>query len=286
MWPLVGRDGELGFVGELLSDRTANGVVVAGASGVGKTRLAVEVSEIARAMGFAVEWVRATRSAASVPFGAFAAFLPALTGWVAGAELLSALRHALAARARERRLVLCVDDGHLLDPGSAALLHQLVAAGETFAVVTVRSGEETPDAVRALWKDELCALLELRELRRGEVERLLHGVLGAAVDGRSVNALWELARGNALFLRELVLHGVESGTLTEADGIWRWRADVAGGLRLAELVDVRLGGLEANAWAVLELVSVGAPMQVALLDADETAALEVLERREIVRHSP
>ena len=47
LWPLVGRDGELGFVGELLSDGSVSGVVVAGAAGVGKTRLAAEVSQVA-----------------------------------------------------------------------------------------------------------------------------------------------------------------------------------------------------------------------------------------------
>ena len=81
-------------------------------------------------------------------------------------ELLARARHALAERAAGRRLVLCVDDGQLLDDASAALVHQLVAAGEAFAVVTVRRDEPAPDALRALWKDELCALLELAELSR------------------------------------------------------------------------------------------------------------------------
>ena len=75
------------------------------------------------------------------------------------------MRWALAERAGGRRLVLCVDDGHLLDDASAALVHQLVAAGEAFAVVTLRSGEPVPDAVRALWKDELCELVSSATLR-------------------------------------------------------------------------------------------------------------------------
>ena len=35
------------------------------------------------------------------------------------------------------RLALCVDDGQLLDDASAALVHQLVVAGEAFVVVTL-----------------------------------------------------------------------------------------------------------------------------------------------------
>ena len=47
-----------------------------------------------------------------------------------GVELLALARQTLAERAAGRRLVLCVDDGQLLDDASAALVHQLVAAGE------------------------------------------------------------------------------------------------------------------------------------------------------------
>ena len=52
----------------------------------------------------------------------------------------SRARHALAERTGGRRLVLCVDDGQLLDDASAALLHQLVAAREAFAVVDRPAG--------------------------------------------------------------------------------------------------------------------------------------------------
>jgi DNA-binding NarL/FixJ family response regulator len=41
--------------------------------------------------------------------------------------------------------VLCVDDGQLLDDASAALVHQLVAAGEAVAVVSVRISVRTVD---------------------------------------------------------------------------------------------------------------------------------------------
>jgi hypothetical protein len=198
-----------------------------------------------------VTWVRATRSAASIPRGAFAALMPA-SGESGGVDLLARARDALVERGGGRRLVLCVDDGQLLDEASAALTHQLVAAGEAFAVVTVRRGERVPDALRALWKDELCTLVELDELSRAEAEQLLGAALGGPVDGRSASALWELALGNALFLRELVLYGIERGVLDESDGIWRWRGEVAAGTRLAELVEARLEVPEAGERGVLE----------------------------------
>jgi tetratricopeptide (TPR) repeat protein len=286
-WPLVGRDRELGFASGLLSDGSGGGVVVAGAAGVGKTRLAVELSRVAGLRDCAVEWVRATRSAASIPLGAFASLLPPTSdGPAGGAELLARARGALVERARGRRLVLCVDDGHLLDHGSASLVHQLVAAGEAFAVVTLRCDERMPDAVRALWKDELCVFVELDVLSRGDVDRLLEKVLGGPLDGRSSSALWELTRGNALFVRELVLYGIERGVLVEAGGIWHWRGEVAAGTRLASLVGSRLESLGPSEYSLLEVVAVGAPLEVGLLDRDEVAALGVLEAQGMVERAP
>jgi DNA-binding CsgD family transcriptional regulator len=281
-WPFTGRDAELRLVGEALSGGAA-GVVIAGPAGVGKTRLTTVAAELAAAGGCAVEWVRASRSARTIPLGAFAALLPATDRRLPeGVELLARARHALAERAGERRLVLCVDDGQLLDDASAALLHQLVAGGEAFAVVSVRRDEPAPDAVRALWKDELCALLELAELTRDEVEALLAAGLGGPMDGRSVSALWELTRGNALFLRELVRHGVDHGLMSEDGGVWRWRGEIRAGTRLAELVDLRIEDAGESARRVLELVAVAAPLELGLLAPDELEALDALDRRELV----
>lgn len=283
-WPLVGREAELRSVAEALAEGSAGGVIITGPAGVGKTRLAVELSQVAAAQGHVVASVRATRSAASIPLGAFAALLPTVgsTPPEGGVELLARARHALAERAAGRRLVLWVDDGQLLDDASAALVHQLVAAHEAFAVVTVRRDEPVPDALRALWKDELCEFEALRELSRDDVVRLLEAGLGGPADGRTVAALWELTRGNALFLRELVRHGVDRGLLAEEGGLWRWRGKVQAGTRLAELVDLRIDGVGPGARGLLEVVAVGGPLELGLPELDTPGALEALERNELV----
>ncbi|MDW5598545.1 AAA family ATPase, partial [Conexibacter stalactiti] len=282
-WPLVGRDRELEALGALLSDDSASaGVVIAGAAGVGKTRLAGELARLAQARGWPVQWARATRSAASIPLGAFAAFLPKPPADATpseGAELLARVRHALVERTGGGRLLLCVEDGHWLDAASATLVHQLAATGEGFVVVTVRGGEPVPDALRALWKDELCELVELRELTRAEVDRLLIAALGGPVDGGTVNALWELTLGNALFLRELVLFGRDRGLLADRGGIWRWDGAITPGMRLGELVGARLAALSDAAARAFEVVAVGAPLELELLEAGERDELETLERQ-------
>jgi tetratricopeptide (TPR) repeat protein len=283
-WPFTGRDAELRLVAEALSGASAGGVVMAGPAGVGKTRLATEASELARSQGCAVEWVRASRSARTIPLGAFAPLLPAGDRPLPeGVEQLARARQALAERAAGRRLVLCVDDGQLLDDASAALVHQLVAAGETFALVSVRRDELGPDALRALWKDELCELLELEQLSRGAVGALLDAALDGPVDGTSVNALWELTRGNALFLRELVRYGRDRGLLAHDAGVWRWRGRLEVGTRLTQLVDLHVDDAGASGRRVLELMAVGAPLEIGLLEHGEPAALEALERGELVQ---
>ena len=139
-----------------------------------------------------------------------------------------------------------------------------------------------PDALRALWKDEVCALLELGALTRDDIDSLLAAALGGPIDGGSLNTMWELTRGNALFLRELVRHGVDRGLLTDDGGVWRWRGKVQAGTRLAELVDLRIDGLGPSARGLLERVAVGGPLELGLLAPDAPSGLEALERSELV----
>ncbi|GAA4488121.1 hypothetical protein GCM10023094_47390 [Rhodococcus olei] len=60
-WPLTGREDELRFIERALRRADGpHGVVLAGAAGVGKTRLAREALSLASRRGAAVRWVPAT----------------------------------------------------------------------------------------------------------------------------------------------------------------------------------------------------------------------------------
>src|SRR5258708_36449580 len=74
-WPLLGREAELAHLMEAIAGGRP-GVVLAGASGVGKTRLAREALALAEAAGSATMWVVATRAGASIPPGSFAHLVP------------------------------------------------------------------------------------------------------------------------------------------------------------------------------------------------------------------
>jgi DNA-binding CsgD family transcriptional regulator len=196
------------------------------------------------------------------------------------------LRHAAAAlleRAAERRLVLLVDDAHLLDDASATLVHQLALTNAAFVLATVRTGEPAPDAIAALWKDGLVERIDLPSLSAEAIEELLTSVLGGPVDRAAMVRLGVRSQGNALFLRELLLGALADGTLRDDGGIWRLVGPLSPSSRLVELVEARLAGLEAPERALLELVAFGEPLGPAELAAlgDPTVA-DRLERQSLL----
>jgi DNA-binding CsgD family transcriptional regulator len=110
-------------------------------------------------------------------------------------------------------------------------------------LASVRTPGPAPDPVTALWKDGLAERIELRCWTEAQTEAVLAAVLGGPVAAGSVRRLWEVSRGNALYLRELLIDAVESGALTEAGGIWALRQPLTAPGRLVELVASRLAGL-------------------------------------------
>jgi hypothetical protein len=71
------------------------------------------------------------------------------------------------------RLLVFVDDAHLLDDLSALVLHHLVHSRAAAVIVTIRTGEPAPAAVTALWKDGLLRRYELEPClqQRGRAAR-------------------------------------------------------------------------------------------------------------------
>jgi DNA-binding NarL/FixJ family response regulator len=279
---------------ELLTGSDPRGAVLAGPSGVGKTRLGREALAIAERAGLATAEVNASRSAAQLPFGAFAPLLPTEPGSpvvndaVPGGsgDLVDLLRRsveALAARANGGRLVLFVDDAHLLDDASATLLHQAVSTGAAVVVATVATGEPAPDSVVALWKDELLSRFDVGGLDGEDVETLLADVLGGSLDPAAAVQFTERSRGNVLFLRELLAGALSDENLHDESGIWRLRQDLEPSPRLVEIVEARLGRLDDAERTLLELVAYGEPLgQAELAALSDIAVAEDLERRDLL----
>lgn len=287
-WPLVGRAEELARLVRDLVDE-GRGVVLAGPAGVGKTRLASEALEHCRRAGLATARVSATRAGAGIPLGAFASLLPTTRGPQRGAvddraHLLHQCAVALAERAAGRRLVLSVDDAHLLDDMSATLVHQLAETGGATLLVTYRCTEPAPDPVMALWKDGLVERVELDGLGIDAVRDVLTTALGGPVDDATTAELMTRSRGNMLFLREMVAGALAAGSLQDVGGLWRVVRELHPSDRLVELVEARLEGLSPPERALLELVAFGEQLGPAELGGQEEIA-EALERKGLVSSS-
>jgi DNA-binding CsgD family transcriptional regulator len=264
---LIGRREELAAVEQALTSAGSRAVVLAGAPGVGKTRLAMEALGLLEARGLVVRRAAATQAASSIPFGAVAHLLPRLGETAPDrADLLRRSVDGLVAAAGDRGLVVGIDDAHLLDDSSAALVHQLATATPVTVLVTVRSGMSSPDPIVALWKDTVADRFEVQALSHAEVAQLVGEVLGGQVDGRTVQTLWRLTQGNPLYLRELILGGLDSGSLARAGGVWRWDGAMVTSPRLVELIEARLGRLDPGVLELLEVLALGEPIGVLLVE--------------------
>jgi DNA-binding NarL/FixJ family response regulator len=278
-WPFAGRQEELVLIAAAMSDQDVGGLVLAGHAGVGKTRLAGEALRAADRQRCVTRRVVATEAARLIPFGALAPLLPAQLPAVGSrVNLLRWAADALAATAGSRRLVLGVDDAHLLDDLSAALLHQLVQNATVFALVVVRSGEPAPEPVTALWRTRLAERVDLQELLRPDVEQVLAEYLGGPVDGLLAERMWQASRGNPLLLRELVTGGEQAQALRRVEGVWRWQGPWVVAPRLAELIEHRIGRLDEHEREVLELLAYAGPIGPDLLS--RLAPAEAVEAAE------
>ncbi|HLH14406.1 MAG TPA: LuxR C-terminal-related transcriptional regulator [Solirubrobacteraceae bacterium] len=278
-WPLLGREAELARIREALA-AGATGVVVSGDFGVGKTHLAKQAVEESQSSGACALWLRATRSAAEIPFGVLG---PLFSEGLPGNEALSFhdLSGAMRAMAGGCRVVLGVDDAHLLDPASAAFVLQAAERGEASAVVTVRAGEPCPDAVTALWKDAGSIRIELGEMSDEQLVDLIEHVLGAPLEHDARRWVTERSAGNLLYAQQLVDGAIESKSLTLRQDTWHLVDAPDPSTSLRELVGSRMGMLDGRKREALELLAVGEPLT--LEEATETIGRDLLAELEEAR---
>ena len=282
-WPFTGRTSALDEVHSLLRADTARGVVVAGEAGIGKTRLVDEVLDRLEPDRFAVVRTGATAADSAIPFGAFGHLLPAEDPATAAVNPLRWAAEALRGLAGRSPLLVAVDDAHLLDPTSAALVHHLVLHRQARVLATVRTGAAAPDPVTALWKDDLARRLDLVPLSRSESQEAVEAALGGQLAAPTARRLHDSTRGNPLFLRELVLAGLAEGRLTRTRGVWHWHGDLPLSPRLRGLVEARLAAAGEAEREVLEYVALGGPLgaaELAALTSEE--AVERAESRHLV----
>jgi DNA-binding CsgD family transcriptional regulator len=243
--------------------RDTSGIAVYGAAGVGKSRIAREALSLAAANGYEVRWVVGTSSGRALPLGA-------LSFWAEPegsdtSQLVRGVIESLTSAASGKRVVIGVDDVSLLDDLSTFVLQQIVQRAAAKVVVTLRDGESIAAGTQELLKDGEFDRLYLQPLSRDETTVLVSAALGGPLEPDAAQRVWELTRGNALYMRNIVEQEVTEGRLAEGHGYWRWITDPVVPSSLVDLIDSRIGALPDAVSDVVDVLAVGEPMQLASL---------------------
>ncbi|MFR0355807.1 LuxR family transcriptional regulator AbsR2 [Streptomyces sediminimaris] len=275
-WPFTGREDELELVRRSLT-AGRHGIVVTGPAGCGKTRLVTEAvrgADHARATG--------TPETRHLPFAAFAHLLPEAVSLHRAVQLLSGVR------------LLVVDDAHLLDDASAALVHQLAVHGRTRLIAVAADGGPCPGAISRLWTGELLPRLALEPLPREDTEQLLAAGVRGGLEPLTLDRLQHLCRGDLRLLRDLLDAVRERGLLTPREpaagaapgppdpGARAWRGPVPVTAAVRERAARVLQGHGPKERGTLERLAFAEPLPLHLDDLD-LPVLENLEADGLVR---
>lgn len=262
-----------------------SGVLISGAEGVGKSRVAREALSAAAERGSETRWTAGASSARAIPLGAFSAWAP--SGVTDKLQLLRGVIESLTESPSGAHVVLGVDDVHLLDDLSTFVVHQVVQRGSAKVLLAVRDGEPIPPAVQEIWTTGRFARVDLGQLALAETTALLTAALDGPVDPDAAERLWNLTRGNMLYLRNIVEQEVADGRILQENGVWRWAGDPVMPPGLVELIESRIGALSASVGDVVDVLAVGEPIELASLTRiTDAGAIEEAETRGLISLEP
>ncbi len=264
-----------------MSSSDVSGIVVYGAAGVGKSRIVREALSAAESRGCESRLAVGASSAHTIPLGVFSAW--AQSGVTDTIQLLQGVIESLTSAAEGATVVLGVDDVHLLDDLSIFVVHQIVQRGAAKVILTVLDGEPIPDAVQEIWRGGRFDRLDLQPLSPTETSMLLSATFEGPVDPDAAQRLWKLARGNVLYLRNIVEQELADGRLVQQRGYWRWTGDPVIPRGLVELIESRIGALLGPVTDVLDVLAVGEPIDLAALNRmTDPAAVEEADIRGLI----
>ena len=262
-WPLICRSEELRRVDAALMTEFS-GVVISGSAGVGKSRLALEALTAAQARGCQTRLITGTHSGRAIPLGAF-------SSWTAAevpdsVHLLTGVIDAVTHAPPSTEVVIVVDDVHLLDDLSAYVVNQIMQRNAAKLVLTLLDDAPTSAAVREIWKMGQFERLELEPLSAEQTSVLLSTALGADIDKGAASRLWDLTRGNPLYLRHIIEQEIADGRMKRHRGeVWQWVEEPVVPTSLVELIQSRIGTLPASVSDVIDTLSVSEPIELSVL---------------------
>lgn len=140
------------------------------------------------------------------------------------AEVARTLSAWLSARAREAPLALLLDDVHGAGPETFSFIEHIASGlpGRPLLLVVAYRATEAPEelssTVQRVLRQPFAKLIPLEPLDAAGVDELVSLLAGPAAAERLCGTVLARSGGNPLFVRELLVHLVESGAL-------RWDGD-------------------------------------------------------------
>jgi DNA-binding CsgD family transcriptional regulator len=277
-WPLVGREAELARA--LRSIESGVGVALLGRTGVGKSRLLNELTSKVESFGMVTFKGVATESTRSVPFAPFAPLLP-VSSVENRTEFFRQVLASMSELASDRGLLLAIDDAHLLDEGSLALVATVLSTGTATLCVTAPTGQSMHPDLVDLWTNGAIERVDIEPLDEPTTKLLIESAIGT-IEPELMTRLWQMAQGNPLVIHEVVEGAVGRTIAKGEDGVWRLDGPLSESPRLGDLVRARTDQLEVQLKHSLELVAIGAPLPVEIMERASHVDLATLEATQLI----
>jgi DNA-binding SARP family transcriptional activator len=316
--PLIGRTRELELLQrKIQAARQGQGSVVllAGDSGVGKTRLAHEAVHAAAMTGMAILAGAAYEQESHLPYQPFieafdrylaeqnrppehhpiSHYKPVRTGDLQQehAALFKATASFLTALAAHQPVILLLDDLHAADEASLSLFHYLARqarAAPLILLATYRTDLLIPPMspfgrlLNGLYREHFSETLHLPQLAEQDTAQIISYILSGAASPALAQSVFDITEGNPFFIQEIIQAMFKADQLQQEAGQWRLRPGVslAAPAQLQDLLRERIQRLGSTVEPALSAAAViGREFRFSVLAAvtslAETELLDVMD---------
>lgn len=278
-WPISVDETALNHIADRVEHQRARVQLIVGASGLGKSTLASAVAARLEASGFTTLSVVGMPELRDIPLGALAPLL-ASTGAPPSEPTSDRLHRlfSLVSRAGTKQ-VLVVDDGPLLDEVSASTVYQLVRVYGMRCVMTARTEHPFTGPLLRLIDEGFVETTNMPTLTGASAAGIVQRVFGSRVEPQSLRTIINLAAGNPLFLRGLVLAALQANAVVPGENGLVIDASVLP-VRLRDSIALRFADLATEDRELANLIAVAEPWTEQLLGAP--LSLERLERASLI----